>query len=131
MRKAVHVTWPENETPAKLKRIFPQCVLRMPGGLGACARPGIVLAQQVEQAPVSQLQRLVGFALFVDQQRKADSGLVAEGVGVGAIAKTDRGQASSSFSKGLLVRAQLRDVFAAETSTVVPQEDDPHRLLQP
>ena len=131
MRKAVHVAWPENETPAKLKRIFSQWVLRMPGGLGACARPGIVLAQQVEQARVPQLQRLVGFAFFVHQQRKADSGLVAEGAGIGAIAKPDRGQASSAFSKCLFVRAQLRDVFAAENSTVVPQKDDHRRLLQP
>ena len=129
MRKAVHVTWPENETPAKLKRIFSQWVLRMPGGLGACARPGIVLAQQVEQARVPQLQRLVGFAFFVHQQRKADSAFVAEGAGVGAIAKPYRGQASSAFSKCLFVRAQLRDLFAAENSTVVPQEDDHRRLL--
>jgi hypothetical protein len=31
--------------------------------------------------------------------------------------------------KCLLVRAQLRDVFAAENSTVVPQKDDDRRLL--
>ena len=129
MRKAVHVAWPENETPAKLKRIFSQWVLRMPGGLGACARPGIVLAQQVEQARVPQLQRLVGFAFFVHQQRKADAGFVAEGAGIGAIAKPDRGQPSSAFSKRLFVRAQLRDVLTAENSTVMPQEDDHRRLL--
>jgi hypothetical protein len=131
MRKAVHVTWPEDETPAKLKWIFAQLMLRMPGGLGACARPGIVLAQQVEQARVSQLQRLVGFAPCVHQQWKADSGPVAEGAGIGAIAKADRGQAGSSFSKCPFIRAQLRDVFAAENSTVVPQEDDHRRLLEP
>jgi len=103
----------------------------MPGGPGACARSGIVPAQQMEQVRVSQLQRLVSLALFVHQQRKGDSGLVAEGAGIGAIAKPNRGQASSAFSKCRFVRAQLRNVFAAEDSTVVPQEDDHRRLPQP
>ena len=131
MGKAVHVARPENETPAKLKRVFPQFVLRMPGGFGACARPGVVLAQEVEQVRAFQLERLIGFALFVHQQREGDSGFVAKGAGIGAIAKPDGGESSSAFLKCLVVGAQLRDVFAAENSTVVPQEDDHGGLPQP
>ena len=131
MRKAVHVAGPENETPAQLKRIFPQFLLRVPGGLSAGPGLGIVFAQQVEQVGVSEFQRLVGFAFFVDQQRKADSGLVAEGASIGAVAKPDRGKGSSPFSERLLIGAQLRDVFTAENSAVMAQEYDHCRLPQP
>src|SRR5262249_44738023 len=112
--KAVYVAGPENETPAKLKRVFPQFVLRVPGGLGASPRPEVILAQEVEQVRAPQLERPIGFALFVHQQRKRDSGFVAEGAGIGAIAKSDRGESSSAFLKRSVARAQLRDVFAAE-----------------
>ena len=131
MREAVRVAGAKNKTSPQLERVLSQFVLRVPGGFGSRSRPGIVFPQKMKQMRALQFHCLISLALFVHQQRKGDSGLAAEGAGIAAIAKPNRGQASSSLSKCRFVRAQLRNVFAAEDSTVVPQEDDHRRLPQP
>jgi hypothetical protein len=40
------------------------------------------------------------------------------------IAQSDGGKRSTLLAEGLLAFAQLRDVFAAKNSSIVPKEDD-------
>jgi len=131
MRETIHIARTKDKTSAQLKGIFPQFVLRVPAGLGAGTRTGIVLAKNVEQVRVLQLQRFIGLAFFIYQERKADARLFAECSGISAVAQSHRRQCRSALAKRLFVGAQLRGVLAAENSTVVPQENNHRRLPQP
>ena len=128
MREAIHIAGAKDKTSTQLKGIFPEFVLRVPAGLGAGARRGVVLAKNVEQVRVLQFQRLISLAFFIYQQRKADAHLFAEGSGISAVAQPHRRQCGSALAERLFVGAQLRGVLAAEYSTVVPQEDNHRRL---
>jgi len=48
-----------------------------------------------------------------------------------AISQTDGGKRSTFLSEGRLAFAQLRDMLAAEDSSVVPKEDDHGRTVGP
>ena len=63
-------------------------------------------------------------AFFVDKQRKRDSGLFPEELGVVRIAQSNCRDAGSSVPEFCLVFAQLRDVLAAKDSAIMPKEDD-------
>ena len=78
-----------------------------------------------------QLQRLIGFTLLVDQQRKIDAGFVAKCARIAEIAQSHGGKLRAFFFKLFLVFAQLRDMLAAENSTVVAQKHDHGRLVLP
>jgi len=47
------------------------------------------------------------------------------------VPESNRGYRRSLGAEGLLVFAQLRDVFTAKESTVVPQKNQYHRLFGP
>jgi len=131
VREAVHVAGAKNKTSAQLERVLSQFVLRVPGGFGSRSRPGIVFPQKMKQMRALQFHCLISLALFVHQQRKGYSRLFAERAGVGAVAQPDGGKSRSAFAKCRFLDAQLRDVLAAENSTVVAQEHDDGRLPQP
>jgi hypothetical protein len=131
VREAIQVTGAKNKTSAQLERVLSQFVLRMPGGLGSHPRRGIVFPHKVKQIRTLQFQCLIRLALFVHQQRKGDSRLFAECAGVGAVAQPDGCKSRSTFAKCRFLAAQLRDVLAAENSTIVAQEHDDGRLPQP
>ena len=131
MGKAVQVAWPEYEAPAQLKRVPAQSVLRLAGCFGPRAGAKVVFPQKVHEIRRRQLQSLIGFTRFVHQQGKGDAGLFTEGPGISAVAKANGGQSGSTFAKCRFATAQLRDVLAAEDSTVVPQEHDDGGLAQP
>jgi hypothetical protein len=61
---------------------------------------------------------------LVHQQRKRYSSLLAKEAGIAHIAETDRSEIGALGSQLLLMVAQLRDMLAAEDSSVVSQEDD-------
>ena len=86
MREAVHVSRAENKTPAQLKRVLAQAVLRMAGGFGAIASGGVVFAKKMQQVGAFQLQCFVSLAFLIYQQRKCDAGFVAKRPGIRAIA---------------------------------------------
>ena len=108
-------------------------MLRVSSRFGAGASLSIIASQQVKQVCVLELHGGIGFALFVNEQRKGDTRFVAKSARIDAIAKPDCGQGRSAVSESLFVRAQLRDVLATENSAIVPQENyhrwlaDPHR----
>jgi hypothetical protein len=70
--------------------------------------------------------RLVSSAFIIYEQRERDASVLAEDSRVIGVAEPNRRQADSALFEFLLMGAQLRDVLAAEDSTIVPQERD-HR----
>ena len=131
MNKAIDIPRSENKAAPELKRVFPQAMLAMSSGLGAFAVSGIVLAQKVKQGSFAESNRAVGLAFIIDQQWKSDLRVLAEVPGVRDVAKPHRHQTGAFLTKILFVFAQLRDVLAAENSTVVAKKNNHRRSLRP
>lgn len=129
--EAIDVPWAKDKTPAKLKGIHPQFVLTMPVGPSAATALEIVPAEQVKQIGDPQVCELVGLALFVDEQGEVDPRFFLENACIIAVAKANGCQGSAFVGKGLLVFAQLRDVFAAKDSTIVAKKNDDRGLALP
>jgi hypothetical protein len=85
----------------------------------------------VEQVCAFEFHRGIGFAIFVNEQWKGDARFFAKRTSINTIPEPHSGQVSSAVPEGLIVRAQLRDVLAAEDSTIMAQEDDDRRLADP
>lgn len=131
MDEEVLISRREDKAAAKLQRIFAQAVLFVAGGLCAASGLHVVTAQQVEQGSVAQTHGLVGLALFVDQERELDTGLLAEETGIARVAQANHGNVRAFLLEGRFEFAQLRDVFAAENSTIVAKEDQHCRRIFP
>ena len=114
MGEHVYVSRTEHETAAQLKRVLAQLVLPVPRSLRSCARLRIVGPRQMQQIGRFQTGRPIREPLFVDQQRKADTGILAEKTGVRSVPETDGCKRRMFFREPLLIFAQLRDVLAAE-----------------
>jgi hypothetical protein len=123
VREAIDVARSEDKAPAKLKRILPRFVLAMAAGPRARSCGGVVAAKQVQQVRGFQSGGSISQPLLVDQQRKRDPRFLAEKPRVLAIPQPDGGQPGSLFLECFLVLAQLRDMFTAENSAVVPQKN--------
>ena len=126
MREQVHIARTKHKTPPKLKWVFPQSVLPMPARLGPCPRFRIVLPQQMQDVRLSQSHRSIRPPLLVNQQRKRDAGLFTERPCIGPIAHPDGCQIQL-----VLVFTQLRDVLAAENSSIVTQKNHHRRRRFP
>ncbi len=100
-------------------------------GPGALPRRRIVPPQHMKNIRRFQLQRIVRLLLLINQKWERDSCLRSKYFRVLCVSKAHRSQCRTLRSKLLLVRAQLRDVFAAENSTVVSQEHHYRRLRCP
>ena len=131
MRKPLHVARPKHETAAELKRIFPEFVLLMARFPRPFSCRGVVASQQVKKIAGFQLRCFVRPPFFINQQRKRNASLFSEFAGVHGISHSDGGERRSFFANRFLVFAQLRDVFAAKDSAVVPQKNDNRGLLVP
>ena len=106
-------------------------MLLVPGFARSLARFRIVLAEQVKNVAGFQLRDVVRLAFFIDQQWKSDARFLAKLARVDRVAKPDRGERSSFLANGLLVGAQLRDVLAAENSSVMAQKNNHRGLFVP
>jgi hypothetical protein len=120
----VDVAGTENETPTELKRVRAQLVLSMTGCLRARPGFGVVTSKQMQKIRRLEAGGPIREPLLVDQQRKRDSSLLAKEAGVARIAETDGSEIGALGSERLLMVAQLRNVLAAEDSSVVAKEDD-------
>jgi hypothetical protein len=124
MRVAVHVAGAKDETSPQLKRILSQLVLMMTCGPHAFSARGVITAKKMQKVCGPESGGTVGAALFVDQQGKRDAGFLAEHACIMTVPQSDGGQGGSLVTEGLLAFAQLRDVLAAENSSIVAKEDD-------
>ena len=73
----------------------------------------------------------IGSSFGIDQEREGDAGLLAKQARVVHIAEADCGQRGSGLLELALVFAQLRDVLAAEDSTIVAQKNYHGGMLLP
>jgi hypothetical protein len=124
MGVAVDVAGTEDEGAAELEGIATELVLVMAGGAGAFATFEIVAAEEMENVGGLEIGDFVGLAVFVDEEGEVDFGFFLEDTGVVGVTEADGGERCVFFVEGLLVSAQLRDVFAAEDSAVVAKEDE-------
>jgi hypothetical protein len=129
--KAIHIAGAEYKATTKLKRILAQLVLMMTGCLRAFAARGVITTKKMQKICRAESGGTVGAAFLVDQQGKRDAGFLAEDARIITISQSDGGQVGSLVSEGLLAFAQLRDVLAAENSSIVPKEDDYGRRQGP
>src|SRR5258708_32994878 len=103
----------------------------MVGCFGAIASGEVLFFENVQEAAGFQFECLIGLASFVNQKRKGDTGFFPERTSVGTVTEADCGEICAAVAEFLFVGAQLRDVFAAKNSTVVPQKDDNRGLAKP
>ena len=129
----VPVTGSEYKASAELEGVLAKLVLVMTRRAGPLPASGIILAQKVEQIRRAKPRNSIGLAMAVDQERELDTCFLAKHARVVGVTQADGCQRSSFTPEGLLVFAQLRDMFAAENSSVVAEKDEhrgaagPHR----
>jgi hypothetical protein len=122
--EAVDIAGAEDEGAAELEGIAAEFVLVVAGGFGALAALEIVAAEEVEQVGFGKVGQLVGLAVDVDEEGEIDAGFFPKEAGVAGVAEADGGEGGAFFAEGWLALAQLRDVFAAEDSAIVAEEDE-------
>jgi|SRR5208337_940562 len=131
MGEAIDVAGTKDETAAQLEGIAAEFVLVMAGGAGAFSAFEIVAAGEMKQIGDAEVGDFVGLAILVDEQGKVDRGFLLEDAGVVGIAEADGGEGSAFFFERLLMFAQLRDVLAAEDSSIVAEENEHGGVILP
>ena len=126
MGEHIPVAWSKDKAGAQLKGILAQFVLTVTGGLGLLAGGEVVPPEEMEEVGLPETRNLVSATLFIDQQGEGDPCLVAKEPSVVGVPKTDCGEAGTGFLDPRLMIAQLRDMLAAEDSSIVAQENE-HR----
>jgi hypothetical protein len=129
--EAIHIARAEDEAAAELERIFAQAVLAHADGFGPFAGARVVRPQQVKQVGFLETEFAISDALVVNQKREIDVVFLAKKTSVIEVAQADGGKSGAALKELLKVLAQLRDVLAAENSTIVPQKDDHRRRISP
>ena len=123
MGEAINVAGAEDKGAAQLEGIAAKFVLVVSGGAGALAALEVVAAEEVEDVGLAQVGELIGLAVLVDQEREGDAGFLLEKAGVVGVTEAYGSEGGMLLAEGLFVLAQLRDVFTAEDSTIVTEED--------
>ena len=131
MDEQVAIAGGEDEACAELEGILAEPALAVSGSLGTSPRFGVLVAEEMEQVRRLQSGGFVSGSFGIDQQWKGDAGLLAKQAGIVQVAQSDGSQRGSSLLELGFVFAQLRDMLAAEDSTVVPQEDNHGGLVLP
>jgi len=121
----------EDEACSELERIFPVPVLAVSAALGASPRFRVLLAQEMKQVRGFQFRGAVSGAFGIDQEREGDAGFLAKQARVVHVAEADCRQRGSGLFELAFLFAQLRDMLAAEDSTVVPQKNYHGGILLP
>ena len=103
----------------------------MPAGLRSFPSETIIFAEQMKQVRFLQAKCSIRLPLLIDQKRKLDSCLLAEGTGIVGIAQSDSSKCCSLVFELLLVLAQLRNVLTAEDSTIVAKKNHDCPMVSP
>ena len=69
--------------------------------------------------------------MFVNQKRKFDTCLITECARVALITQAHRSQTCSGIFEGIFLLAQLRDMLAAEDSTIMAEEHQDYGRIPP
>jgi hypothetical protein len=127
----VDITRTENEASPKLKRVLAQFVLPMSGCTGSFPCQRIITAENMKERAAPEAHRTICLPLAVNQKRECDPSLLAKDSGVVCVAQANGGQPGAFIAECWFVVAQLRDVLAAEDSSVVPKEGNHCRVVGP
>lgn len=106
-------------------------MLAVAAALGVGPGFRVFFTQEMEQVRGFQFGGAIGSSFGIDQEREGDAGLLAKQARVVHIAEADCGQRGSGLLEFALVFAQLRDVLAAEDSTIVAQKNYHGGMLLP
>ena len=120
MHEQVDVAGAKHEAPAKLERIPPQAVLTVAGVPGSRSGDSILWSKEMQEARTRQTRSSVRAPFLVHQQRKGDPGFFSEEPSVAAVAESNGRKPCACRFECPLLLAQLRDLLAAEDSSVVP-----------
>jgi hypothetical protein len=123
----VHVSRAKYERSSELERIAAQPALPVTLAAGSSPGFGIKAAEDVQKIGGAKTRGAVCLPLLIDQQREPDAGLLAKLAGVVAVPEPYCRDARTCCPERLLALAQLRDVLAAENSSVVPEKCDHSR----
>ena len=85
----------------------------------------------MKERAVPETSSTICLPLGINQKWECDSSLLTKGLGVVCVAQADGGQPSAFIAECLFLVAQLRDVLAAEDSSVVAKEGDHGRGVGP
>jgi hypothetical protein len=85
----------------------------------------------MKEGPVPKAHGTICLPFSIDQKWKCDSSLLAKEFGISCVAQTDGGQPNALVLECRFVVAQLRNMLAAEDSSVVAKEGDHRRLAGP
>jgi len=127
----IHIPRSEHEAAAELKGILSQLILPVASRARAFAARFVFAPQHVQKVGATQTGNAVRLALLIDQEREPNARVLPELARVIRVAESDGRQLGAPLAESLLVFAQLRDVLAAEDSTVVAQENYHRRLPLP
>jgi hypothetical protein len=122
MRVQIYVPRSEDKGASELKRVLPQLVLPTTRRYGTCPSLAIVFPEELEHRADTKIDGAVGTAIGVDQQRKCNPRLLAKDARVFHIAEPHSGNTGAFELESLFPFAQLRDMLAAEHSTVMAQK---------
>ena len=78
----------------------------------------------MKERAIQETRSTICLPLGINQKWERDSSLIAKDLGVLCVAQADGGQPRAFIAECLFVVAQLRDVLAAEDSSVVAKEGD-------
>jgi hypothetical protein len=131
MHVQVDVARSENKTSPELKWILARFVLMMSGCAGSFPRHCIVTAKNVQEGAAQQTRRSICLPLAVNQKRERDSAFLAKHLGIVRITQADGRQPGSFLAECSFMVAQLRDVLAAEDSSVVAKKGDHRGVVGP
>ena len=122
MNEQITISGPEQKAGSKLERILAEPVLSVTGGFGMGPGSRVVAPQQMQQICRLQFNGLVGNPVCIHHERKLDARLFAKQSCIIHIAQAHRGEGSSRVFELIFAFAQLRDMLAAEDSTVVAKK---------
>jgi hypothetical protein len=123
MDEQVFVSRGKHKAAAKLQRIFSQTMLFVARRLGSIAGVNVVSTQKVEQGSVAQPYSFIRQTLVVDQEGELYACLFPKEPRVAHIAQANHGKARAFLLELCFEFAQLRDMFSAEDSAIMAQED--------
>src|SRR5712692_8068979 len=123
MGEAIYISWTEDEASAELEGVSSSSVLPVARGARLLSGSRVVTAENMQERSRPEACRAICLPPLVNQQRESDSGLPAKEARIAPVAQPDGSQARALLLEFPLVRAQLRDVLAAEHSAVMAEED--------
>jgi len=127
----ISIAGSEHKAASELKRILAQLVLPVSGGCSPFPRHGIIAAKKMQDRALLQPHGAIRLPLGIDQKWEVDSRLLAKNLSIVSVAQAYSGKPRAFTAECFFMAAQLRDVLAAENSSVVAKKDDHRRAVGP